>query len=97
MVSGTYNVMLKTPMGVKKGQLILSADGEVLTGSLVALGSENPIENGIANGDNFTFSGELKTAMGKTAFDCNGTVDGDAITGSVKTKKGTLALTGKRQ
>lgn len=97
MVDGTYNVMLKTPMGVKKGQLILASDGEALTGKLIALGEENCFTNGSTSGDSFTFSGELKTAMGKVAYECAGSVDDNAISGSVKTKKGTLALTGKRQ
>ena len=28
MVSGTYEIMMKTPMGVKKGQMIMNEDGE---------------------------------------------------------------------
>jgi len=97
MVEGTYNVMLKTPMGVKKGELVLIPEGDVLNGKLVVMGQENPIEPGKTDGTKFSFSGELKTAVGKMSYECAGNVEGDAITGSVKTKKGTLTLTGKRK
>ena len=38
MVSGTYEIMMKTPMGVKKGQMILNEDGEKLSGAFVIKG-----------------------------------------------------------
>ncbi len=97
MVDGTYNVMLKTPIGVKKGELVLISDGNILNGKMIVLGQENAFIPGKTDGTAFSFSGELKTAVGKMAYDCSGSVEGDAITGSVKTKKGTLTITGKRK
>lgn len=96
MISGTYDVTLKTPMGVKKGQLILQDENGTLTGAMRVMGKENPFTPGICSGDRFSFSGALKTAVGRVAYDCDGTVTGGELTGVVKTKKGDLALAGKR-
>lgn len=97
MVDGTYEVSLKSPMGLKKGELKLHSEGGVLSGGMTVMGKENPIGPGTAEGDNFSFSGELKTAVGKLAYMCEGRVEGNAISGVAKTKKGDLPLTGKRK
>lgn len=97
MIDGIYNVMLKTPMGVKKGELIFQEDGSSLTGKLVVMGNDNHFETCSADGNNFTFTGEIKTAVGKVAYECTGKVEGDNIEGTAKTKKGNLSLSGKRK
>lgn len=96
MINGTYDVKLKTPMGLKKGQLVLSSNGEQLTGALVALGQESPFEDGRVSGEQFSFRGAMNTVLGRLEYDCTGSVDGDAVSGSVNTKKGVLTFTGKR-
>lgn len=97
MVDGTYQVMLKTPMGVKKGELTLQDENGILTGFMTVMGKENPITPGTTDGIAFHFTGEMKTAVGKLAYDCSGSVNGEELTGTVKTKKGNLALSGKRK
>lgn len=97
MIDGTYSVMLKTPMGAKKGELIFSTEDLVLSGKLVVMGNNNMFNTCTADGDNFTFTGEIKTAMGKVAYECTGKVDGDNIEGIAKTKKGNMSLSGKRK
>ena len=97
MIDGTYNVMLKTPMGVKKGELIFSGEDSVMTGKLVVMGNDNLFETVSIDGNHFIFTGEIKTAMGKVPYECIGNVDGDNIEGIAKTKKGNLSLSGKRK
>ena len=46
MVSGTYEIMMKTPMGVKKGQMIMNEDGEKLSGAFVIKGKDIPSRTG---------------------------------------------------
>lgn len=96
MLEGKYQVILKTPMGAKKGELLLKNENSVLTGSMTALGKTNALTPGTTDGECFQFSGELQTAVGKLAYDCSGKVEGDVITGSAKTKKGSMAMSGKR-
>lgn len=97
MIDGTYNVMLKTPMGVKKGELIISSENSVMTGKLVVMGNDNLLETVNIDGNHFIFTGEIKTAMGKVSYQCTGSVDGDNIEGIAKTKKGNMSLSGKRK
>lgn len=97
MIDGTYAINIKTPMGLKKGELTLAGKDGVLTGKMVALGKENDINPGTYDGDHFAFSGELKTAVGKLAYDLSGTVNGDELSGVAKTKKGDLTLKGTRK
>lgn len=97
MVAGTYEVTLKTPMGPKKGELVLKEDGSVLTGKMVVMKKENPLGPGTVDGDEFSFDGKLKTSVGMTSYICTGRVQGDAISGEVITKKGNLQLTGTRK
>lgn len=97
MIDGNYSITLKTPMGLKKGELALIGKDGVLTGKMSALGKENEINPGTYDGDNFSFSGELKTAVGRLAYDLSGTADGNTISGVAKTKKGDLILKGTRK
>ncbi|MGN1024520.1 MAG: hypothetical protein ACI4OJ_13525 [Lachnospiraceae bacterium] len=97
MVAGTYDVALKTPMGVKKGTLVLEeADGK-LSGQIRVMNRENDIAEGSVKGDAFSFSGKLKTAVGVTAYTCTGTVQADTMQGNVNTARGVMQLTGTRQ
>lgn len=94
MFNETYTVKLKTPMGIKKGDLVFSADGTILNGKLLVMGHENSFEGGSVEENRFNFSGEIKTAMGKVAYECTGSIDGEKLTGVAKTKKGELFLDG---
>lgn len=96
MVDGSYQVKLRTPLGVKKGELVLQSQDHVLTGRMTVMGKENGIGPGTTDGDSFQFEGKIKTAVGELAYVCSGIVNGDALTGTAKTKKGDMALSGTR-
>ena len=97
MIEGKYDIIMKTPMGAKKGAVILHVNGDSLSGYLDVLGNRNKFENGTVNGDSCMFSGELKTAVGKVAYVVEGCVDGDTLTAVSKTKKGDMQITGTRK
>jgi len=97
MVNGTYEIMMKTPMGVKKGQMIMNEDGEMLSGAFVIKGKENPFTGGKVSGDHFSFDGELMSSVGKLAYSCEGDVKGDEVSAKAVAKKGTLTISGKRK
>lgn len=96
MIDGTYDVRLKTPMGIKQGRLDLRDEGGALVGAMHIMGSTTRIGSGSTEGDNFGFAGELKTAVGRLAYECQGTVNGNSIEGVVSTRKGTFPLSGAR-
>ena len=97
MVAGTYTLTLKTPVGAKKGELVLEESGTSLTGAIIVKGKRSPIENGAVDGERFSFCGVLETSMGKMAYEASGSVSGDVITGEAKTSKGSLKMSGKRR
>ncbi len=53
MVDGTYQVRMRTPLGVKNGELILHSNDGTLNGSLVVMGKKNIFEPGTTDGKNF--------------------------------------------
>lgn len=95
MVSGTYEIMMKTPMGVKKGQMIMNEDGEKLSGAFVIKGKDNPFTDGTVTGDHFSFGGELMSPVGKMVYTCEGDVTGDEVTAKAVAKKALLRSAGK--
>ncbi len=95
-VSGTYNVTVKTPMGDQSGTFTVVADGDRFTGSLVGgLGSMD-IHDGTVSGDTLKWQMDMKVPM-PMSLDCEATVAGDAISGTVKAGVfGSMALSGTR-
>lgn len=96
MVGGTYSIMLKTPLGAKKGTLKLSEKDSALTGSMSVLGFKIRLKAGKCEGDRFKFSSRLKTPVRELSYDCEGEVNGDELTGMIMTGKGNMAISGTR-
>ncbi len=95
MVDGTYAVVVRTPLGACKAEVTLTSSGTACTAELAAKGKTGSAE-GTLEGDAFRFEGEAVTTLGKISYVAEGTADGSALTGTVRTKKGTLHVTGKR-
>lgn len=97
MIDGTYSALMKTPMGMKKGDLVLEEKDGMLNGKMIFMGKENPISGQAAEGDHFHFEGVLQTAVGRIPFACDGTVAGDVLTASVQSGKGNFGIRGTRK
>ena len=82
-VDGTWNVVVKSPMGDQPSTLTLAADGATLTGTASAQGNTNPIASGKADGNNISWSNSITTPFPMT-LEFSGKVDGDSLSGSVK-------------
>ena len=82
-IDGTYNIAIDTQMGTRSGTLTLRADGDSLSGSLNAEGSESIFADGTVSGNDVTFSVQLSTPMGAFQLDFKGTVSEDGIAGQV--------------
>jgi hypothetical protein len=83
-VDGTWNVTLKTPMGDRPVTVTLNSDGNDLSGSFESPQGQQEFDGGTANGDEATWSTMFNGAMGEMQLDFVGTVDGDAIDGTVQ-------------
>lgn len=81
--TGTWNVVMKTPMGDREVEMTLTEEGDELTGTMAADGQELPVQDGKLSGGRATWKADLTQPMPITLeFDC--AVDGDAMEGTVK-------------
>jgi hypothetical protein len=82
-VDGTWNVKMETPMGTRAAAVTLKADGAALTGTMGGAEGTTDIYDGTANGNSVTWKTDISQPMPLT-LEFSATVDGDAISGSVK-------------
>lgn len=95
-IEGTYKIIAKAPVGNQEGTLVFKMEGDVLTGSMTALGATLVIEDGKVDGNAFECTMKYKTPMGTTKSNVTGIVDGDKITGSFKAMMMTMHFSGTR-
>ena len=81
--NGTWNTTINTPMGAQNGTLELNVDGSDLSGKMSSPQGEMAIENGAIDGDSISWKAAITAPM-PMILEFSATVDGDAITGTVK-------------
>lgn len=95
-VAGTYTCVTKTPMGEQQSTFTVNVDGDSFTGQNVGAMGTMDVIDGKVSGNRLTWKMEMKVPMPMT-LDCEATVDGDALTGSVKAGAfGSMAMSGTR-
>lgn len=95
-VAGTYEIVTKTPMGDQKSTLTVNVDGEAFTGSNVGQMGSMDITDGKVAGNTISWTSKLTVPMPMT-LECSATIDGDAISGTVKAGMfGSFPLNGAR-
>ena len=96
-VTGTYDVTIDTPMGNQTGRLTIETNGAGFHGSITndLMGSID-IAGGSVNGNAIAWAMDVTSPLPMT-LNCQATVNGDAITGTVKAGMfGTMELNGTR-
>lgn len=94
--SGKWDVTMNTPMGAQKGTLDLNIDGDTLTGTMTGAQGALQLDNGKADGNDLSWTANMTQPMPMT-LEFSATVDGDAISGSVKLGAfGTASFSGSR-
>jgi hypothetical protein len=95
-VAGTWNTVVKSPMGDQSGTLTVVVDGDSFTGQMAGgMGSMDVVDGKVA-GDILTWKMNMVVPMPMT-LDCEATVDGDTITGAVNAGAfGAMPLSGTR-
>lgn len=95
-VAGTYNTVVKSPMGDQSGTLTVMVDGDSFTGQMAGGMGTMDIEDGKVAGNTLTWKMSMVVPMPMT-LDCEATVDGDTITGAVNAGAfGAMPLSGTR-
>lgn len=80
-VDGTYDVVVKSPLGDQKSTLTVKSDGNTFTGTNSgAMGAADV--SGEVNGNTLTWKQQMTVPMPMT-LDMKATIDGDTVTGSV--------------
>ena len=80
-VDGSWDCVVKSPLGDQKMTLTIKTDGASWAGTASgAMGSADL--TGEANGDTITWKQQMTTPMPMT-LDCQATADGDTLTGTV--------------
>ncbi len=93
---GNWNIVVSTPMGDRPATLSVKTDGNALTGSQGDGGNSTDIFDGTVNGNDLSWKVSITDPMPMT-LEFTGTVNGDAISGSVKLGAfGTSSFSGTR-
>ena len=96
-VAGTYECITKTPMGDQKSDVTIDVNGDTFTGSNVGAMGSMDLEDGKVDGNTLTWSMKMTVPMPMT-LEGEATIDGDALTGSVKAGAfGTFPMSGTRK
>ncbi len=82
-VAGSYEVVTKTPMGDQKSTMTVEVNGDSFTGTNAGAMGSMSMDNGKVDGNKLTWSMNMTVPMPMT-LEGEATVDGDAITGTVK-------------
>lgn len=95
-VTEEFEVIMSTPVGNINGKVVTYIHGDRVSGSISFMGQENEFKDGNIDRDgNVTFSGEMKTPIGKMAYTSTGKVVGGKIEAVAKTKLGTIQIKSK--
>jgi hypothetical protein len=95
-VSGTYNCVIKSPLGEQKITLTVNDEGNTFTGTNAGDQGVTPITDGKVDGNTITWSSQITVPM-PMKLDCTATIDGDAVNGSVTAGMfGTFPMIGTR-
>ena len=96
-VAGVYECVTKSPMGDQTSTLTLEVDGDTVTGTNVGAQGSLDIEDGKVDGNSASWTMNMTVPM-PMKLEANVTVDGDALTGTIKAGAfGEMAMTGTRK
>jgi glycine cleavage system aminomethyltransferase T len=95
-IDGTYKIVVEAGGGKQEGSLTYRTKGNVLAGSVTAMGSTVDIADGKVTGDRFEHSMMAKTPLGELKMKVKGKVEGDTISGVFKAMMMSMPFSGKR-
>lgn len=96
MSSNEYKVSIETPMGAMDSTVVVVIDGTSLSGMISFMGKDNDFTGGtIDEHGKLSFTGALKTPIGKMDYIITGTLVDGVIDAVAKTKMGDLKIKSK--
>ena len=95
-IDGTWNIVMKTPIGEQSSTLVLSTSDGALTGTMSGSGGSTPLKEGSVDGDKASWKADITQPMALT-LEFSGSAEGDKISGTVKLGMfGNAAFSGSR-
>ncbi|GHH16380.1 hypothetical protein E2E30_14060 [Sphingomonas sp. AAP5] len=95
-VDGTWDTIVKSPLGDQKAVLTVKTDGTSWTGSQNGAMGSVEITDGTVEGDTISWKMSIVVPMPMT-LDCKATAEGDTLTGTVGAGAfGSFPMTGTR-
>lgn len=97
MIDGTYDVEAKTPLGTRRGRVVLATSGTECSADLSVDGKTKRLV-GTIEGDTVVFEGSVKMPFpfGRVYYVLAGCVVGDELIGLCRTNKFSFDVTGMR-
>jgi hypothetical protein len=95
-VEGKWNLKVSTPMGEQTPVLTLNVSGNECSGSFAGAQGTAEFSGGSVEGDNVSFSLQIEAMGQKINLECSATVDGDKISGELKSPMGPAQFSGER-
>ena len=97
-IAGKYKLIISSPMGDRKVDMVLATEGGVLSGSFDLMGKKVEFTGGTVNGNKFQSPLKLEMPGGYMEGSIEGAVDGDEISGELDTSTlGAMPFEGKRE
>ena len=95
-VDGSWDCVVKSPMGDQKTTMTVKSDGSSFTGTVSGAMGSVDIADGKVDGNSLSWKQSITVPMPMT-LDCSATVDGDTLTGQVGAGAfGSFPMTGTR-
>ncbi len=95
-MNGKYAIVLKSPMGPKKGFINLNKLNNSLEGTLDCLGKNHMLSGNISDTGKFSLEGILKSPLGEEPFSIVGTLKENILMGTLKRKNESYEMLGLR-
>lgn len=96
-LNGTWNIVLSLSDQSFAGTLVLSLQGNSISGSLQTQVGASNFSNGTVSGDTFRISGTANVQGQDLPITIEGTVKGDSISGTLQSSYGNATFTGSRR
>ena len=97
-IAGKYKLIINSPMGDRKVEMILKTEGDVLSGSFELMGKKVEFTGGTVDGNKFHSPLKFEMPGGFMEGSIEGAVDGDEISGELDTSTlGAMPFEGTRE
>jgi imidazolonepropionase-like amidohydrolase len=95
-VGGTYAINIEIPGQATPATLVLTQQGETLTGSIQGQFGSAPLKNGKITAEGFSFSATVEFGGQTIDLDASGKVTGNQISGTITTPQGAIPFSGAK-